>query len=251
MANHVLLNNVDHRDLRIITTRSAAYGDNVMSTVTFPGEFRSVQAHYPIVFEKHPQTGRFQPVAMFGFRKEENLFLRPEGWDATYVPLTIERQPFLIGLQADAAERGMVVHIDLDNPRVSRSEGEPVFLKHGGISEYLDRMQSVLNAIHHGMESIPPFIEALLEHELLESFTLDIELNDGSQSRLAGFYTIHEEKLDALGADALAALNSCGYLKAMYMAIASLSNIRALIERKNAQLSKPATARGGRPRAAD
>jgi hypothetical protein len=58
-------------------------------------------------------------------------------------------------------------------------------------------------------------------------------LNDGSQNRLAGFYTIHEERLAALGGPALEGLHSAGYLQAAYMQIASMSNFRALIERKN------------------
>lgn len=236
MPRHVLLNPEEHRDLRIITSRSAQLGDDVMSTVTFPTEFRHLQAHYPIFFQKHPQTGEFQPVAMFGFRQEENLFLDERGWEATYVPLTIERQPFLIGRRQAGSEQKMVIHVDLDSPRVSRSDGEAVFLEHGGPSEYLSRVNSMLGAIHQGMESNRPFVAALLANELLESFTLDIELADRTEFRLAGYYTIHEEKLDALGGEALAALNGPGWLKAIYMAVASLSNIRDLVERKNRRL---------------
>jgi len=235
MARHVLLNSNQHRDLRIITTRSAALGDDVMSAVTFPTEFRHLQAHYPIFFQKHPQTGEFQPFAMFGFRQGENLFLGEDGWDATYLPLTVERQPFLIGRQQAGGDRKMVIHIDMDSPRISATEGEPVFLGHGGPSDYLARINSILGAIHQGMESNRPFVESLLANELLESFTLDIELEGGTEFRMAGYYTIHEEKLDALGGDALAALNGDGWLKAVYMAVASLSNIRNLIERKNAR----------------
>jgi hypothetical protein len=83
------------------------------------------------------------------------------------------------------------------------------------------------------MQSLPGFIGALLQHELLEGFTFDIELDDGSQNRLAGFYTIHEERLAALDGAALARLHQAGYLQAVYMAIASLSQFRALIGRKN------------------
>lgn len=229
MTNHALLNNIDHKDLRVITTRSAKYGDNVMLALTFPAEFRNLQAHYPIVFHKNAQ-GQFEPVTLLGFKEGQNLFLDERGWDATYIPLTIERQPFLIGFSAD---RQPMMHIDLDNPRVSRDEGEPVFLEFGGKTAFLERMSSVLLAIHEGLAGNAPFIGALLEHELLESFVLDIQLNDGSQNRLAGFYTINEERLAALNGDALQRLNRAGHLLAIYMAIASLSNFRALIERMN------------------
>jgi hypothetical protein len=62
---------------------------------------------------------------------------------------------------------------------------------------------------------------------------LDVELDDGSQNRLAGFYTINEDRLAQLSADQLARLHRDGYLQAIYMAVASLSQFRGLIQRKN------------------
>lgn len=226
MSNTVLLNNVDHKDLRVIAKRGAEYGDGVMFAVTFPSEFRSLQAHYPIVFHKSPDGATFAPIALLGLQDGQNLFLGPEGWHAAYVPLAIERQPFLIG----TAGEELMIHIDLDSARVSRTEGEPVFLPHGGTTEFLERMNSVLLAIHQGLQSTPAFIAALLEHGLLESFVFDIELADGSQNRLAGFYTINEERLAELGGSALEQLHKGGHLQAIYMALASLSNLRVLVE---------------------
>lgn len=228
MTNAVLLNNVDHKDLKVIPTRSAAYGDDVKSALTFPAEFRNVQACYPIVFQK-TADGKFQSIALFGFQDKENLFLGPDGWDASYVPLTVERQPFLIGLR----DREPMLHIDLASPRVSRTEGEPLFRAYGGSTEFLERMSSVLLTIHQGLEAAPAFVDALLQHDLLESFVLDVELNDGSQHRLSGFYAIHEDRLGALDAGALERLHKAGYLQAIYMAIASQSHFRDLIERRN------------------
>jgi hypothetical protein len=227
--NNVLLNNVDHKDFRVVTSRSAQYGDAVMYALTFPAEFRNVQSHYPIVFRKTADGAGFEAVALFGFHEGENLFLGVNSWDAAYVPLAIERQPFLIGIGGEA----LMVHIDLHSPRVSNSAGEAIFLPHGGTTEYLERINSVLLAIHEGLQAARPFIAALLKHELLESFVLDIELDDGSQNRLAGFYTINEDRLGALGGDALETMHRAGYLQAIYMVVASLSNFRALIERKN------------------
>ena len=233
MPNHVLLNNIDHKGLRIDTGRDAALGDDVMFTVTFPAEFRSVQAHYPIVFHKDAQ-GELQPVAMFGFyqgkdRQGSNLFLDGGHWDATYVPLAIERQPFLIGRDGEQ----LMVHIDLDHPRVRSDRGEMLFRDQGGTTDYLDRITSVLMTLHDGLEGTPAFMAAMLRHDLIESFTLDGELADGAQHRLAGFYTIHEERLAALPGDALGRLNAAGHLQPIYMAVASVAQFRSLIERRN------------------
>lgn len=229
MTRSVLLNHAAHHDLRIVTSRGAAWGDDVMSSVVFPAEFRSVQAHYPIVFQKTSEGTGFQPVALFGFEDRQNLFLGPKGWDADYVPIAIERQPFLIG----RADQELLVHVDLDSPRVSRTEGEPVFLPHGGTTEFLERINSLLLAIHEGVQGLPAFVDALLAHDLLESFVLDIELTDGSEHRLAGLYTIDEDRLGALGGAALQALNAAGHLMPIYMVLASASHFRDLIERRN------------------
>ena len=233
MARHVQLNNIDHRDLRIDTRRSAALGDDVAFVATFPAEFRDLQAHYPIVFRKDAE-GALSPVALLGFQEGHNLFLKgdPAGgerWDAAYLPLAIERHPFLIGRGGD----DVTVHIDLDSPRVRSDDGEALFREHGGNTDYLDRIASVLLTLHNGLQRVPAFIEALLARALLESFVLDVELDDGSVNRLTGYYTINEERLRALDAEALGELHAAGYLEPVFMAVASVSNFRGLIDRMN------------------
>jgi hypothetical protein len=234
--NSVLLDNVTHRDLRVITTRGADWGDDVMTTPVFLSEFRSVQAHYPIVFHKATPDAAPQPVALLGLRTGENLFLDDRGWDAHYVPLALERGPFMIGRDGE----DLLVHVDLDSPRIGRGEGVPVFLPHGGATEYLDRINSVLLGLHEGIQAMPAFVDALLHFELLESFVLDIEAADGSQNRLAGFYTLAEERLAVLSGLALGELHGRGYLSAIFMMMASTSNLRDLIERHDRRLVRQA-----------
>lgn len=229
MASHVQLNNIDHRDLRVDPRRGAALGDDVAFVATFPAEFRNLQAHYPILFRKDA-NGALQPIALLGFEDGRNLFLDGERWDATYLPLAIERQPFLIGKGGDG---DLTVHIDLDSPRVGTAAGIALFGEQGGNTEYLDRIASVLLALHDGLGRMPAFVDALLALELLESFVLDVELDDGSAHRLTGFYAINEERLRALDAAALGGLHAAGHLEPVFMAVASVANFRGLIERMN------------------
>jgi hypothetical protein len=232
MPNYALLNNIEHKHLRVVTARGPAWGDAVMSALTFPAEFRELQAHYPIVFARNAAGDGFDPIALFGFEQGENLFLGQDGWDARYIPLTVERQPFLIG-RSEGRDDELLIHVDMDSPRLSSDQGEPLFLSYGGSSEHLERISRVLRTIHDGLETSRDFIAALVHLELLESFVLDVELDDGSQNRLAGFYTIHEERLAALKPEQLGRLHAAGYLQAIYMAVASLSRFRDLIDRKN------------------
>ena len=237
MTNFQLLNNVQHKDLKVIIDRSADLGDNVWYAVTFPNEFKNLQRHYPVFFIKNPDDGEFQAVAMFGVEEGENLFLDENGWNASYIPLNIMRQPFLIGFQdqehGGETRREPVVSIDIDSPRIHPELGEPVFLEHGGNSDLLESVNSILNVLYVGMSTTKPFFKTLEELDLLETFVLDAQLSDGSEHRLAGFYTINEDVLAELEGPELEMLNKRGYLEAIYMVIASMTNLPALLERKN------------------
>lgn len=228
MTQHVLLNNVEHRGLRVKAGHGAAWGDDVMQALTFPGEFRDVQAHYPIVFRRDAE-GRFHPLALLGLREGENLFLEGARWDATYVPLAIRRQPFLVGVSGEQR----LLHIDLEHPRVRGGGGEALFHDFGGATEFLEQVKSVLLALHDGVAATPAFVDALLEHGLLESFVLDVQLDDSTHNRLAGFHTIDEGRLQALDGAALERLARAGHLLPIYMVLASVSRFRDLIERMN------------------
>lgn len=237
MANKfVLLNNVDHQKLKVITAHGAQYGDDVQFAMTFPVEFRQIQACYPIFFRKDANTGEFAPVALFGFQPKENLFLDNNGWDAPYVPLMIRRHPFVIGSQArEGDEEQSVVSLDMNSPRVSETEGEPLFLEHGGLSAYLSSVTEMLETLRLADEMSKRFVNTLLELDLIEAVTMQVELNDGSQHELVGYYTINEEKLHAIKGKPLEMLHREHYLESIYMILASMTSFRTLVEKKNQQ----------------
>jgi hypothetical protein len=238
MSQHVLLNSEQHRNIRVRTQRSAELGDNLMFAVTFVEELRTIQAHYPVFFQKDPQSGEFQCVALLGFEQGENLFLTEKGWDAPHIPVLIERLPFLIGLQNKGGEQERMVHIDMDNPRVNEEEGETLFNQFGSPTEYLQHISALLEATHLGFQENKSFIGMLNELTLIESFSLDVELNNGSQHQLLGFYTINEDKLAQLSGAQLQMLHEKGYLQALYMILASHSHLKSLIARKNQRLEQ-------------
>ena len=239
MSNYVILSPTVHQQSKVITERSAEYGDQIKYATTFPLEFRNIQACYPIFFSKSNETGEFFPIALFGFENNENLFLGESGWDAPYIPMMVERHPFLIGYQNATdgeGEKKPVVSIDMDNPRVSEEQGEALFEDSGQPTEFLKGVMGKLEALHQGHEHNKGFIAALTALELLEPFTLEITLDNGSNNQLLGFYTINEQKLNTLDGDSLGGLNTQGYLQPIYMAVASSARIRTLIEKKNALL---------------
>lgn len=237
MTNHVQLDNVRHKDLRILRHYRVGHGYDVNLTRVFPVEFTRLQAEYPLFFIRDSASGNFDPVALLGFSEGENLFLSDDGWDARYIPLTIERRPFLIGFQ-ERVEDGVptkvpVVSVDLDDPTVNECEGEAVFLPHGGESPFLQRMTSILKTIWQGHEVNTALSRLLVGLDLLESMRLAVALEDGSKQTIEGLYTINEDKLRMMNASGLEALHRNDHLRDVYMMLASLSNVADLIAKKS------------------
>ena len=75
-----LLNNIDHRDLRVLTRRGAAWGDDVMSCPLTPDEFRQAQAHYPIVFQADGAGGKQRGGKDNGGNGKYMFHKRPHSW---------------------------------------------------------------------------------------------------------------------------------------------------------------------------
>ena len=237
MPKHVLLNNITHKDLKVITDYSANYGDNVSVVVTFPTEYADIQREYPILFRRDAASGEVQSVALLGFEKHENLFLNEGGWSASYVPGIIARGPFLIGFQEQEIDgdirKEAVIHVDMDSPRISHTYGEPVFLPHGGNTEYLERVAGILNGIHEGMAISKLMFQAYEAFELIEPVSLEILLSSERVYNLNGYYTISREKLSILNGEQLATLNKAGFLEGAFLVMASLTNVKKLIDLKN------------------
>jgi hypothetical protein len=242
MSNHAILDNITHKNLRVITDYSREFGDGIPSTLTFITEFGDVSREYPIFFRKASDSGKYQPVLIFGFESEENLFLGEQGWNASYVPAVIARGPFLIGFKDGSDNnqevREAVVHVDLDSKRVNQDAGTPIFLEHGGNSPYLERINSILHAIHDGFTLNERMFAAFERFELIEPVAVDIELDDGTQRKMSGYSTINNDKLERLNGDALQKLHAEGFLRAAFLVVNSLNNLQRLIQMKNKQLSK-------------
>lgn len=233
MSNHQTVNNSDHAALRVHTGAGAQFGDTAMVALVVPNEFRQVQVHYPIVFRRDNDGGRFNALALLGFENGENLFLEGSEWDAAYRPLSMAIQPFLVGRPVDESHEP-TVHIDMDHPRISSDgEGMRLFDEFGRPTPYVEQVSAQLGDLHVGYEDSAAFIQALERYELLEPFSFEVTLANGAKNTLVGFHMINEDKLQQLDGDALGALHADGHLMPIFMAVASLSNLSELVERKN------------------
>jgi hypothetical protein len=250
MTRHVLLNNIAHAGLRVITRPSAEFGDNVHAALTFPTEYGDIQREYPIVFRKDDKTGEFQSIALLGLSRGENLFLEDGRWCAGYVPGILARGPFLIGFQEQQTDgeitKEPVVHIDMDDPRVNETEGEALFLEHGGSTPYLKKIAAILRGIQEGIAVSKSMFQAFESLELLEQVKIEAAVLDDVNYVLRGFYTINRDRVAQLDGSALEKLNRAGYLEGAFLAMASLNNIRKLIDLKRQRVAASGEGAGAR-----
>ena len=243
-----VLNNIAHESLSVNPRFAAELGDNIPSTLTYVTEFSDVQKEYPILCRKHPETGEYQALVFFGFQKDENLFLaEPDsasqknvGWRADYVPAVMARGPFSIGIQREIVNgseiRNPLVHIDMNHPKAVCEDGQRLFLENGGHSQYLNYISKVLDTINDGMFLTKLMFDAFNKYQLLEDVTVDIEFQNQNKLKMSGFQTINTDKLSDLNGEALEELNKSGFLQAAYFIVASMSNMRKLIDLKNRKL---------------
>ena len=232
MPNHVAINPRDHKDVRILEERSEAMGDGMMCCITFPEEFRNLQNHYPILFQLNQDRDEFRCLAVFGFENGENLFLKDGKWDARYVPLAMDIQPFLIGQSPEEGSERKVI-FDTESPRLGNGEGRRVFDEQGVATTYLENISTKLAQLDDGFKKSGAYVDCLQKYDLLEPLSIDVTLKDGSKNRLVGFHTLHEERFRKLDGAALSEFQEKGYLMPSFMMLASLSNLANLIERKS------------------
>ena len=238
MANHDILDNKNHKDVKVITHFDDEFSEKINSALIFPNEIKAAQRDYPILFIKNPETGQFQSVVLLGLVAGENQYIN-NGWQASYIPAMINKGPFIIGFE-EKEENGEkvklpIVAIDMDTPRVNKKSGEPIFLEDGQASPYLVQVNQSLKTLHDGSQLNQEMFAAFLKNDLIEPVALNIELNNGEKISLQGNYTLNEEKLSLLSGDALTELHSSGLLRVAYFITASLDNIQRLVDLKNKQ----------------
>jgi len=232
MVRLELLDAISHGDVRIRTQPDARLGDARHFVPIVVGEFARLAAHYPILLTKSAETGAFFIGAMLGIEAGENLFLKPSGGQDSYRPLEMRRGPFFIS--------GDNLAIDMDHPRVSRAEGEPLFDPDRQPSGYLRDVQSIITQLQQGLDETAAFVELLLTLKLVEPIDISLGFDDGSRFHLESLYTISSDRLHALPDERILELFHRGHLRLIHTMIGSLDQIPALATMRNNRIAEGA-----------
>lgn len=239
MSNYAVLDNVAHADLRVKIEYGEAFGDAVNQALVFPTEFQDLQREYPIFFRQSPEQ-KFYAVVLLGLDRNENLFLEGDRWNGRYIPAVQMKGPFAIGLRdgENPEQADPHIQIDLDNPKVSREDGQNLFLPQGGHSPYLEQVIKTLKRIHIGATVVDRFFAELQKFDLIEPITLEAKFSETEQYTVPDVFTISQSRMTELNGEELHELNKLGLLEHCFAVMASAGNMARIVDMKALKKAK-------------
>lgn len=239
MSKVIVLNNVDHKNLKVDTRPESTDINQVNRSLVHATEISELHKEFPLVFYKHHETEQLQLHAILGLEKDENLFIGKGGWNSRFVPALLARGPFSLGYKK-TQEDGQpptdpVICIDTDDPRVNTEQGEDVFLQFGGEAPYLEYVKKALQTIDSGIQFDKTLFTLVESMDLLEPVSIQIKLSNVEEINFSDYYTINQQKLSTLDSESLSKLNQYGVLSLLYFVLSSMGNFQQLIALKNAK----------------
>lgn len=220
-----------HRALRIKPASrdwSVAGELNAMFIATV--EFGDACAEYPIVFVNAGNDAQGQrqvaPIAVFGLREKENLYVEGGRWRVNYIPALLQAYPFGVARLDDSR---MAVVIDQGWSGWSSTEGAALFDEQGQPAEYLKGMRDQLERVEAEIQRTRLFSKLLLDADLLADMRFDATLTDGQKVSVEGFLAVDEKKLATLPDAKVLELHRNGALGLIHAHQISMRHMRKLI----------------------
>jgi SapC len=195
-------------------------------------EFGMAGGSYPVIFVGDDRT----PVAVMGVRQGQNLFVEPNGYvsDDHYVPAFVRRYPFVFA--ADDASDRLLLCVDRKAPMVSNQPDVPFFID-GQPSQFTTDAIEFCKEFERQRRATMEFSNILRTLDLFEQKTVAFQPRDqqgnatGPQQKIADYWAVSEERLNALSPEKYLELRANGAIGACYAHIISLLNWSRIIQR--------------------
>jgi hypothetical protein len=205
-------------------------------------EFGVAAASFPIIFAGPQKV----PLAVMGARPGDNVFVN-QGGDVdpeAYLPAFVRRYPFVFA--ADQSGDRLLVCVDRGAPMVGDNPEVP-FFENGQPSQYTQEAIEFCKEFERHRQATEQFAQILTEADLFEEKTVTITQRnpDGSeagQTKIADYFAISEEKVNAMSPEAFMRLRDQGVLGPVYAHLVSLLNWPKIIQRAIARADAMAQA---------
>lgn len=187
------------------------------------GEFPLAAVTGPIIFVGDEKL----PIAVMGLNAGENMFVQAEGLfePGIYIPAYVRRYPFVFA--NDESSQQMVLCIDRKAEFVVEGGDMPFFEADGTPSAYTKGCIEFCNNFEIERQRTMSFVQVLKDLDLFESKTATFtpanpDGTPGEPQKIAEYFGVSEEKLNALPADKLVEIRNNGALAQIYAHLVSL-----------------------------
>ncbi|WP_163649505.1 SapC family protein [Modicisalibacter sp. 'Wilcox'] len=228
MPEWVALSRTQHAAHHYLPRQGYAFAAEQPVASILLAELNKLLPHYALGFIK--QEARYQPVALLGLNGRDNLYVHPDGrWLGGYVPAGLRGYPFTL---ANAEDRQQVLCIDRAHLLEDETAGEPLFGDDGQLAERVQQTLTFLQQCERNRQVTQAAARLLGDSGLIEPWPLKVERGDGQAPlEVQGLYRISETALNALEAEAFAALRGHGALPLAYAQLFSMGQLNQLTER--------------------
>jgi len=200
-------------------------------------EFGVAATCYPIIFVGNDKT----PVAVMGVRQNENEYVDANGVpdpDA-YLPAFARRYPFVFA--ADPKSERLLLCVDTEAQMVS-NQPDVKFFEGEQASQFTQDAIEFCKEFERQRRATTEFVELLEKASLFEQKSVaftprDAQGNAGETQKIADYWAISEEGLNALPDAKFQDIRNTGALAAVYAHMVSLLNWQRLIQRTLRRLS--------------
>ena len=228
----VTLDHTVHASLRLDPASGFGFARGANAIPLALGELAAAAQHYPIVFATGAQP---MPLAVVGYRVEENLFVGQDGqWAAgRYVPAYLRAHPFLL-VQQGPGQDEFVVAMEAGAEALGETKGD-LLLQGGKPSPILEQRLALCRDLRASLVEAGHFAAALQAHGLLQEQEARLELNGQRPARLDGFRVLDPAGLQTLPDATVLAWHRSGWLAACQAAVFSTPCWAQLIEQAAAR----------------
>ena len=183
---------------------------------------------FPLVFVRNKKTGDFMPSALMGLDQATNLYCQTATWEPTFIPTSFTLEPFAV-TQLGSGVGDSEIALDENNPLLSETSGEKLYLEDGVATEYLKaKKENIVKITEQSLQAVE-ICRYLAEKKLLVSRTLKLQYSEESRKyEIEGVFVVDEQIIKKLPDEEFRELRDRGLLAMIYAHLVSLQQIHRL-----------------------
>jgi len=220
-----------HAKLKFKPVSNFSFAAQIISAPLTANELTAASKYYPVVFSSGDQADSSSapavPLAVFSFVADSNPFVDAQGeWSVPYIPTYLRRYPFAMAAVGESDKYALM--LDLDSVQLKADDGELLFGDDGKPSPVLERAQDFLKKYQHAVISTRELMGELEKTNVLVPYQFAVGHKENPK-KIRGFRVIDTKRLAALDDEILAAWVRNGVMSLIYSHLASMFNIKTVI----------------------